>query len=128
MFFNTKTDNNTATATPTAPKLTLIPRYDVKETLDAYVLTAQLPGVARTDLETSLDGDKLTVYGRRTWTPPAEWTPVHREIGGADYRLVVELNQRVNRDAVKAELQQGVLTLTLPKAEALKPRRIEVQG
>ncbi len=38
------------------------------------------------------------------------------------------LDNRVNRDAVKAELQQGVLTLTLPKAEALKPRKIEIQG
>ena len=125
MFFNTKTETEPAAATPT---LTVVPRYDVQQTPDAYVLTAQLPGVARADLETSLDGDKLTVHGRRTWTPPTEWAPVHREIGGADYLLVVELNQRVNRDAVKAELQQGVLTLTLPKAEALKPRKIEIQG
>ena len=46
----------------------------------------------------------------------------------ADYRLVLELGDRVNREAVRAELTQGVLTLTLPKAEAVKPRRIEVQG
>ena len=75
-----------------------------------------------------VDGENLTVFGRRTWTAPATWAPVHREIGGADYRLVLELDKRVNRDAVKAELQQGVLTLTLPKAEALKPRKIEIQG
>jgi HSP20 family protein len=126
MFFNTKTETKPATQEP--PKLTLVPRYRVHETADAYTVTAYLPGVARADLETSVDGENLTVFGRRTWTAPATWAPVHREIGGADYRLVLDLDNRVNRDAVKAELQQGVLTLTLPKAEALKPRKIEIQG
>jgi HSP20 family protein len=41
---------------------------------------------------------------------------------------VLELDHRINRDAVKAELTQGVLTLTLPKAESVKPRRIEIKG
>jgi HSP20 family protein len=129
MFFNTKPETKPAqTTAPAAPSLTLVPRYRVQETADAFVVTAYLPGVARPDLETSVDGENLTVFGRRTWTAPAGWTPVHREIAGADYRLVLELNNRVNRDAVKAELQQGVLTLTLPKAESLKPRKIEIQG
>jgi HSP20 family molecular chaperone IbpA len=121
----TKT-NDTQTSTPTTPRRAIVPRYGVQETADAYVVTAYLPGVTRSDLETSLDGENLTVFGRRNWTPPAEWTTLYRETPAADYRLVLELDQRVNRDAVKAELQQGVLTLTLPKAEALKPRRIEI--
>ena len=130
MFFTTKTDNKSATTTsaPAAPTLTLVPRYGVQETAEAFVVTAYLPGVSRTDLETSVDGESLNIFGRRTWTPPAEWTPVYRESRAADYRLVLDLDKRVNRDAVKAELQQGVLTLTLPKAEALKPRKIEIQG
>jgi HSP20 family molecular chaperone IbpA len=126
---NLFTKNNDSTqATQETPRRTAVPRYGVQETADAFVVTAYLPGVARTDLETSVDGESLTIFGRRTWTAPAEWTPVYRESRAADYRLVLELDHRVNRDAVKAELQQGVLTLTLPKAEALKPRRIEIQG
>jgi HSP20 family molecular chaperone IbpA len=106
----------------------VVPRHNVRENADAFVVTAHLPGVTREAVETHVDGDHLTVLGRRTWQAPEDWTPVYRESHSADYRLVLELDQRINRDAVRAELQQGVLTLTLPKAEALKPRRIEIAG
>ena len=112
----------------TAPRRTVIPRYDLEETADAFIIAAFVPGVNRSELETNLDKETLTVFARRTWTPPSDWTAVYREIPAADYRLVLELDHRVNREAVKAELHQGVLTLTLPKAEAVKPRRIEIKG
>ena len=121
-------NNDSQVATQNATRRTIIPRYDVQEKADAFVITAYLPGVDRSALETHVDGDNLTVFGRRTWTPHAEWTTVYRESAEADYRLVLELDNRFNRDAVKAELKQGVLTLTLPKAEAVKPRRIEIKG
>jgi HSP20 family molecular chaperone IbpA len=120
--------NDTTLATEPAPRRTIIPRYGVQEIADAFVVTAYLPGVDRSALETHLDGESLTVFGRRTWTPPAEWATVYRESADADYRLVLEVDHRINRDAVKAELNQGVLTLTLPKAESVKPRRIEIKG
>ncbi len=121
-------NNETTVAAPTAPRRTLVPRYDVQETADAFVVTAFLPGVDRTALETHVDGQHLTIFGRRTWTPPAEWTTLYRETPAADYRLVLEIDHRFNRDAIKAELTQGVLTLTLPKSESVKPRRIEIKG
>ena len=114
--------------TQTATRRAIVPRHDVRETADAFIITAILPGIDRSDLETSVDNETLTVFARRTWTPPADWTAVYRETPLADYRLVLELDHRVNRDGVKAELNQGVLILTLPKAEALKPRRIEIKG
>ncbi len=120
-------DPQAATQTPPARRA-VVPRYTVQENADAFVLTAYVPGVDRSALETNIDGDNLTVFARRTWTPPAEWTAVYRETPQTDYRLVLELDRRVNRDAVRAELNQGVLTLTLPKAEAVKPRRIEIGG
>ncbi len=115
-------------ATKEAPRRTVSPRFNVNETADAFVITAYVPGADRTTVETQVDGDSLTVLARRTWTPPSDWTPVYRETPGADYRLVLELDHRVNREAVRAELTQGVLTLTLPKAESVKPRRIEIKG
>jgi len=124
---NTSTPD-TRTTTEAAPRRTVVPRYQVQENADAFVVTAYVPGVDRTALETHVDGENLTVSARRTWTPPQGSTVVYRETGATDYRLVLELGDRVNRDAVRAELTQGVLTLTLPKAEALKPRRIEIQG
>lgn len=127
MKLTTKKDESQL-APQAPPRRTVIPRYDVQETADAFVITAYLPGVDRSALETSVDGENLTVFGRRTWTPPAEWAAVYRESQAADFRLVLELDRRVNRDAVKAELTQGVLKLTLPKAESVKPRRIEIKG
>ena len=123
---NLLTKENPA-STETTPRRTTVPRYNVKETADAFVVTAYVPGVDRTALETSVDGENLTVLARRADTP-ADWAPVYREIAPADYRLVLELDHRVNREAVRAELTQGVLKLTLPKAEAVKPRRIEIKG
>jgi HSP20 family protein len=114
--------------TQNGTRRTLTPRYDVEETADAFIITAFVPGVDRSALETHVDGENLTVFARRTWRPPAEWVPVYRETRTADYRLVLELDHRVNREAVRAELNQGVLTLTLPKAETVKPRRIEIKG
>jgi HSP20 family protein len=114
--------------TETAPRRTVVPRYNVEENADSFVLTAYVPGVDRSALETHVDGETLTVFARRTWTPPQDATAVHREIADADYRLVVEIDHRVKREAVRAELTQGVVTLTLPKSEAVKPRRIEIQG
>jgi HSP20 family protein len=106
----------------------MIPRYHAEETADAFLITAYVPGVNRSDIETDLDHETLTVTARRTWTPPTNWTAVYRETPNADYHLQLEVDHRVNRDAIRAELTQGVLTLTLPKAEAVKPRRIEIRG
>jgi HSP20 family molecular chaperone IbpA len=128
MSFFAKNDAPVATQAQPAQRRTVTPRYDVKETADAFVVTAFVPGVDRSAIETNLDGDSLSVTARRTWTAPEGWTPVYRESSAFDYRLTLELDQRVNRDAIRAELNQGVLTLTLSKAEAVKPRRIEIQG
>ncbi|MCE0485075.1 MAG: Hsp20/alpha crystallin family protein [Methylacidiphilales bacterium] len=125
---NLLTKKETNGAGQTTPRRTVVPRYQVRENVDAFVLTAWLPGVDRTSLETTVDGETLTVAGSRNLTAPESWTPVYREIPQTDYRLEFELDHRINRDGVRAELSQGVLTLTLPKAEAVKPRRIEIKG
>ena len=104
------------------------PRHNIQETGDAFILTVWLPGVERSSLETTVDGETLTVFGRRAFTVPADWTPVHREIPQADFRLVFDVDHRINREGIRAEMSQGVLTLTLPKAEAVKPRKIEIKG
>jgi HSP20 family protein len=111
-----------------AARYAVTPRYRVEENADAYVITAHVPGTSASDVETIVDGEKLVVNARRAWTAPESWTPVHLEIRPDDYRLVLELDRRVNRDGIKAQLTQGVLTLTLPKAEELKPRKIEIAG
>ena len=127
-LFNRNNENGSAATAPNPARLTVRPRYQTRETDDAYVITAYLPGVDRSALETTVHGENLTIAARRSPALPESWTPVHRESTDADYRLVLELDHRVNRDGIKAELTQGVLTLTVPKAETVKPRRIEIQG
>ncbi len=124
------TNNSLAENPASAPqtRFTVTPRYRVEETADAYTITAQVPGASAADVETIVDGEKLVVNARRGWNAPESWTLVHRETPWADHRLVLELDRRVNRDGIKAQLIQGVLTLTLPKAEELKPRKIEIAG
>lgn len=116
------------TAVAETPRRTVIPRYEVRENGEVFTVTVFLPGVGRDAVATTLDDETLTVEGRRAWTAPEGWVPVYRESAEADYRLVLALDHRVNREAVRAELAQGVLTLTVPKAETVKPRQIEIKG
>jgi HSP20 family molecular chaperone IbpA len=122
------TRQNGRTAAATEARRTITPRYQVRETPEAFVVTAHVPGVERPALETTVHGETLTVNARRQTAVPADWVPLHRESVEADYQLVLELDHRVNREGVTAALSHGVLTLTVPKAEAVKPRRIEIAG
>lgn len=112
--------------TDTATEQTLRPAYRIQETTDAFTATVHLPGVSKDGLEISADGDEVTVVGKRGWKAPDSWTSVYRESTGADFRLTLSHDASVNVDKISAELRDGVLTLTLPKAEALKPRKIAV--
>lgn len=104
------------------------PVYDVTETVDEFIVTAAIPGVDRTGVETVIDGDDLVISGKRSWQQPEEWKILHEEIPTANYRLALRLDHRVNRESLKAHLANGILTVTLPKAEEIKPHRIDIQG
>ena len=125
---NQSTQTEIVSAPAQAARRTVAPRYTVAENTDVYLITAYVPGSSAPEVETIVDDEKLVVNARRSWTPPTDWTPVHRETSPTDYRLVLELDRRINRDGVKARLTQGVLTLTLPKAEETKPCRVEISG
>jgi HSP20 family molecular chaperone IbpA len=105
---------------------TLKPRYEVTETPEAYGLTVQLPGVAKEGLEITADGGEFRIVGRRTWKQPEGWTVLHRESADAAFELVLTHDDAIDADKIHAELKDGVLRASLPKAEALKPRKIAV--
>jgi HSP20 family protein len=102
-----------------------LPQADVTETDDAYVVEIELPGVKKKDIEISLSGRRLLVTGERV---EKERTGIlrrrTRRVGRFRYEVV--LPGAVDEDGVEASLEDGVLTLLVPKASTERPRRIEV--
>ncbi len=109
-----------------ATEFTLKPAYQLAETPEAWTLTAQLPGVAKEGLEVTAEEGHVTVRGRRNWQKPEGWTALYRESYDAPYELTLEHDNTVDVERIQAELKDGVLRVSLPKAEALKPRKIAV--
>jgi HSP20 family molecular chaperone IbpA len=105
---------------------TIAPRYDIAETAEAYGLTVELPGVAKDGLELSVDHEQVRVIGRRAWSKPEAWTALHRETREAAFELVFDHGRVIDVEKIHAELRDGVLRVSLPKAEAVKPRKIAV--
>jgi len=113
-----------ATSAENAP--TVKPVYEIKETADAYGVTVQLPGVLKEGLEVTAEDGLVRIVGRRAWQQPAGWTSLYRETADAAYELVLTHDNAINADHIAAELRDGILRVSLPKTEALKPRKIAV--
>jgi HSP20 family protein len=101
------------------------PEVNIVETKEGYVVEAEMPGVGKDGLEIMLEGTEITIVGTRQGeVVPGE--ALIRESRGADYRRVFELDPAIDASKISAKMDQGVLTLTLPKSEKVKPRKIAV--
>jgi HSP20 family protein len=100
------------------------PEVNIVETNDGYILEAEMPGVTKEGLEIGLEDNVLTIVGRRGPVPSGN--ALYRESHTADFRRMFELDPSVESGKISAKIEQGILTLTLPKAEKLKPRKITV--
>jgi HSP20 family molecular chaperone IbpA len=127
---NAASTSTSASAAPAPAGLapTLRPVYSIRETPASFDVTVDLPGVAKDGLEITSEEGLLSIVGRRVWRQPTGWTRLHRESVDADYALTLRHDDAVDAERIQAELRDGVLRLTLPKGEALKPRRIPVGG
>ena len=101
------------------------PSASVLEEGDGYVLQVEMPGVHKEGLEISIENNELTIIGRRS-LPAVEGTLIHHESRRENYRRTFELDPSINSDKISAKVDQGVVTLTLPKAEHVRPRKISV--
>ena len=104
------------------------PAVNIWEREDSLYVEAELPGVKMDDIELSVLGDELTIKGSRPDESQASATLHRRERGTGAFNRVVRLPVEVDPEKVTAAMRQGVLTITLPKAPAVRPRRIEVKG
>ena len=102
------------------------PDVNIYETKEGYTLEAEMPGVNKDGLEITLEGHEITIVGRRA-TEVVSGEPLFRERNGADYRRVFEIDPAIDAARISARMNQGVLFLTLPKSEQIKPRKISVE-
>jgi len=102
------------------------PHYDVSEQADSFEVTVSVPGVSKDGIDVSVHEDTLTLTATRSALAPESWRPLRRELPQGDYRLSLRLNVRINEDKITAHVADGLLTLSLPKADEVKPRKIKV--
>ncbi|HJT79683.1 MAG TPA: Hsp20/alpha crystallin family protein [Chthoniobacterales bacterium] len=101
------------------------PVSSVIEDANDYTLQVEMPGVNKEGLEISVDNNELTILGRRS-LPTVEGTLVHRESRSDNFRRTFELDPSIDTGKITAKIEHGVVTLVLPKAEQVKPRKITV--
>lgn len=123
---NRISSRDAATAEAPRPAASYVsPTVNIFETKDGYILQAEMPGVNKEGLDIALEANTLTLQGRR---PKAELTAetLYRESSTADYRRVFELDPAIDTARIDAKIEQGVLTIHLPKSERVKPRKVTV--
>ena len=104
-----------------------VPQVNIVETKDSLTLEAEMPGVSKEGLEVLLEGNELTIVGRRQTGVPGAG-PVYRESSPRDFRREFVLDPSIDTSKLSATIEQGMLTVTLPKTEKVKPRKIQVTG
>jgi HSP20 family molecular chaperone IbpA len=102
----------------------LHPPVDIYETNDGLVVVADMPGVAKEDVDVSVDNGVLTIEGRTQHV--AAGNPIWSEYRLLNFYRQFELSEVIDQESIAASLKQGVLTLRLPKAEKAKPKQIAV--
>jgi HSP20 family molecular chaperone IbpA len=108
-------------------RTTFIPRSDIYETDDNVVVTVDIPGVSQDMINITLEKNVLTITGNSTHGNPDGFTLAFAEFEAGDYERSFRLNDQINQDAIEALYKDGVLKLTLPKAEIAKARKINVK-
>jgi len=103
------------------------PAVDMYETKDELVITAELPGLTEKDLQLSITGDMLTIRGERRWDQEVKQDNYYRgERWFGKFERALPLPIPVQAEKVKASYRDGVLIVTLPKAEEIKPKEIKI--
>jgi len=111
----------------TRPMRAFLPTTDIFETDDALTMVLEMPGVDRDNIDVGVENGVLTVEGRINFGKYEGLQPVYGEYNIGPYRRSFRISSRIDREKIRAEMRDGVITLVLPKAEEAKPRRIDVK-
>ena len=105
-----------------------MPAINVVEAKDHYQISVELPGLVKDDVKISLDKNQLTISGERKPTNKTEGTKLVRsESWNGKFNRTIELPDTVDSNNISAELTNGILTVSVPKAEETKPREISIR-
>jgi HSP20 family protein len=116
---------------PFSPQLPagFAPSFEVKETKDAYVFKADVPGVKESDIEVTVTGNRLTVAGKREAEKQEQTDTYYSyERSYGDFTRAFTLPEGVDMNAVHADLKDGVLTLSVKKSPEAQPKKIAIQS
>ncbi len=119
--------SSVANASDNTSNAALMPRVDVVEDKSGITLYADLAGVDRDKLSLQIDADTLTIEGELGLNLPEGMEASHAEIDLPRYRRVFTLSKELDSEKISAEFEYGVLKLTIPKAEHLQPRKVEIK-
>jgi HSP20 family molecular chaperone IbpA len=111
----------------TRPMRAFLPTTDIFETDEALTMVLEMPGVDRENIEISVENGVLTVEGKINFSKYEGLQPVYSEYNIGPFRRSFRISSRIDQNKIRAEMQGGVITLVLPKAEEAKPRRIDVK-
>lgn len=110
----------------TVPARYYVPATDIYETADALTVVMEVPGVGKDNVSVSLENDELRVEGKIDFSRYEGLEPVYTEYNVGHYSRAFTLSSKIDQDNISAELEDGVLTLTLKKAKAAMQRRIAI--
>ena len=124
---NTSLTSTNAPAKRENSTLYFEPRFTVHRGEDETRVRVELPGVAKDNLEMSVNNNELFLEGSVSQQRPESWKVLHRESVDRTYQLRLRLGDLIEKASIGASLEDGVLTLKLPRAESAKPRKIKVK-
>ncbi len=110
----------------TAPGRYFVPYSDIYETDDALTVVMEMPGVENQALDIALENDVLRVDGRIDFSKYEGMEPVYTEYNVGHYTRSFTLSNKIDQERISAQLDDGVLTLTMPKAKEAQPRKISI--
>ena len=110
----------------TVPARLFMPTADIYEAEQALTVVLEMPGVDKSNVDISVEAGVLTIEGRLDFAKYEGMQPVYTEYNIGHYRRSFSLSNKIDQGKIGAEMKDGVLTITLPKAEEAKPRRISI--
>jgi len=122
----TREDNLSTRETTRARERFVTPKVDIYETSEGLILMADMPGIEKNKLNISLEKGILTIEGRQDNGEDANY--VFREFAPVGYYRRFELPAEIDQDRIEANLKGGALTLRLPKAAKVLPKKIEIKA